>query len=146
LRHLRRLVGGHVRHADVERAIPLPNDDDEAQDASANEKGLPQQPFVSSKSTGRRRALLIGITYRGELLNTHRDVDRYRDVLIGTISIVFLAATISSLIIITLNLYLGSLEKPPTGIAPRISPWSRTTPPSPTTSSRPARTSSVVFL
>ncbi|KAH9959978.1 caspase domain-containing protein [Russula dissimulans] len=84
LRHLRRLVGGHVRHADVERAIPLPNDDDEAQDASANEKGLPQQPFVSSKSTGRRRALLIGITYRGELLNTHRDVDRYRDVLIAT--------------------------------------------------------------
>lgn len=34
---------------------------------------------------GRRRALLIGIAYHGELLNTHRDVDRYRDVLLGTL-------------------------------------------------------------
>ena len=32
---------------------------------------------------GRHRALLVGISYR-ELLNTHQDVDRYRNVLIGT--------------------------------------------------------------
>src|SRR6266404_3973634 len=35
--------------------------------------------------TGRRRALLIGIAYHGELLNTHKDVDRYRDLLLGTV-------------------------------------------------------------
>jgi hypothetical protein len=36
---------------------------------------------------GRRRALLIGIAYNGELPNTHKDIDRYRDVLLGTPSL-----------------------------------------------------------
>ena len=37
-----------------------------------------------SVPSGRRLALLIGISYRGKLLNKHQNVDRYRDVLIGT--------------------------------------------------------------
>jgi len=39
------------------------------------------RPFVQS---GRCRALLIGISYRGELFDAHQDVDRYSNVLIGT--------------------------------------------------------------
>jgi len=57
------------------------------------EEGLPPDCAIAAAaqvaqsrtfhSSARRRALLIGISYHGELLNTHQDVDRYRDVLIG---------------------------------------------------------------
>ena len=76
---LRRLTCSHVRLTDVEEA--LPSDKNVVVPAAEGTAQVAQQPFVQS---GRRRALLIGISYRGELLNTHQDVDRYRNVLIGT--------------------------------------------------------------
>ena len=75
---LHRLTCNHVHLTDIEKAFPpdkiivVPAAEGTAQVA---------QPFVHS---GRRRALLIGISYRGGLLNTHQDDDRYRNVLIGT--------------------------------------------------------------
>jgi hypothetical protein len=74
---LRRLTCSRVRLADIEEGLP---GDKNVVPAAAGSAQV-AQPSVQS---GRRRALLIGISYRGELLNTHEDVDRYRNVLIGT--------------------------------------------------------------
>jgi len=59
---------------DLEEGLSLPTED-------TNARGLHADTDVFE---GRRRALLIGIAYHGELLNSHKDVDRYRDVLQGT--------------------------------------------------------------
>ncbi|KAF8492193.1 caspase domain-containing protein [Russula emetica] len=72
---LRRLTCSSVRLADIEEGLPSGNMVVPAAEGTAQVA----QPSVQS---GRRRALLIGISYRGELLNTHQDVDRYRNVLI----------------------------------------------------------------
>ena len=74
---LRRLTCSPVRLADIEEGLPSDNNVVPA----VEEMAQVAQPSVQS---GRRRALLIGISYGGELLNTHQDVDRYRNVLIGT--------------------------------------------------------------
>jgi hypothetical protein len=80
--HTRRLGGllrrlRRARLADIEEGLPSDNSVVPAAEAAAHVA----QP---SSPSGRRRALLIGISYRGELLNTHQDVDRYRNVLIAT--------------------------------------------------------------
>ena len=75
---LRRLTCGRIRPTDIEEGLPSTNN---AGVVPVAEK-VAQVAQLSAPS-GRRRALLIGISYRGELLNTHKDVDRYRDVLIG---------------------------------------------------------------
>jgi hypothetical protein len=59
---------------DIEEGLTLPVDDTSTRGPHADADVL----------DGRRRALLIGIAYHGELLNTHKDVDRYRDLLLGT--------------------------------------------------------------
>ncbi|KAH9164042.1 caspase domain-containing protein [Lactarius sanguifluus] len=66
--------GGRIRLDDIEEGQSLPTADDGARGPHA----------YTDVPNGRRRALLIGIAYHGELLNTHEDVDRYRDVLLGT--------------------------------------------------------------
>ncbi|KAH8989864.1 caspase domain-containing protein [Lactarius hatsudake] len=66
--------GGRIRLDDIEEGQSLPADDDGTRGPHA----------YTDVPNGRRRALLIGIAYHGELLNTHKDVDRYRDVLLGT--------------------------------------------------------------
>jgi len=73
---LRRLTCSRVHLADIEEGLPS--------DPAAEEKAQVAMPPVLS---GRSRALLIGISYHGELLNTHQDVDRYREVLIGTLAV-----------------------------------------------------------
>ncbi|KAI9440266.1 caspase domain-containing protein [Lactarius psammicola] len=67
--------GGRIRLDDIEEGHSLPTDD-----------AMTRGPHAAADmpNNGRRRALLIGIAYHGELLNTHKDVDRYRDVLLGT--------------------------------------------------------------
>ena len=65
---------GSIRLTDVEEGLPP----DCATAAAARVAHPP-----AFHSSARRRALLIGISYHGELLNTHQDVDRHRDVLIG---------------------------------------------------------------
>lgn len=76
IKRLCRLTGmGGIRLTDVEEGLPP----DCATTAAAQVAQPPSFP-----SSARRRALLIGISYHGELLNTHQDVDRYRDVLIVT--------------------------------------------------------------
>ncbi len=72
LRRLRR-----ARLADIEEGLSFDISVVPAAEAAAHVA----QP---SGPSGRRRALLIGISYCGELLNTHQDVDRYRNVLIDT--------------------------------------------------------------
>jgi hypothetical protein len=62
---------------DIEDGLSLPADDTKTRVPHAEADVL----------DGRRRALLIGIAYHGELLNTHKDVDRYRDLLLGTPSL-----------------------------------------------------------
>ena len=75
VKRLCRLTGmGGIRLTDVEEGLP-------PDCATAATTQVAQPP--SFPSSARRRALLIGISYQGELLNTHQDVDRYRDVLIG---------------------------------------------------------------
>ena len=69
--HLFRIADGRIRLDDVEEG-----------DTSA--RGPHPDTDVLD---GRRRALLIGIAYNGELPNTHKDIDRYRDVLLGTPSL-----------------------------------------------------------
>jgi hypothetical protein len=76
---LRRLTCGRIRPSDIEEGLPSANNGGVVPAAEA----ATQVAQISTPS-GRRRALLIGISYHGELLNTHQDVDRYRDVLIGT--------------------------------------------------------------
>jgi hypothetical protein len=78
-RLLRRLACGRIHSTDIEEGLPPINNGAVAPVAEAT-----AQVAQLSAPSGRRRALLIGISYRGELLNTHQDVDRYRDVLIGT--------------------------------------------------------------
>src|SRR6266702_5394887 len=65
---------GRIRLDDIDKCQSLPADDVGARGPHAD----------ADVPNGRRRALLIGIAYHGELLNTHKDVDRYRDVLLGT--------------------------------------------------------------
>lgn len=75
VKRLCRLTGmGGIRITDVEEGLP-------PDCATAATTQVAQPP--SFPSSARRRALLIGISYQGELLNTHQDVDRYRDVLIA---------------------------------------------------------------
>lgn len=78
---LRRLTCGRFRPTDIEEGVPPANN---AGVVPVAEAATAQVAQLSSAPSGRRRALLIGISYHGELLNTHQDVDRYRDVLIGT--------------------------------------------------------------
>ncbi|KAN0136665.1 Caspase domain containing protein [Lactarius tabidus] len=59
---------------DIEEGLSLPADDTKTRVPHADADVL----------DGRRRVLLIGIAYHGELLNTNKDVDRYRDLLLGT--------------------------------------------------------------
>ncbi|KAH9005350.1 caspase domain-containing protein [Lactarius deliciosus] len=66
--------GGRIRLDDIEEGQSLP----------AADNGTRGPHAYTDVPNGRRRALLIGIAYHGELLNTHKDVDRYRDVLLGT--------------------------------------------------------------
>lgn len=66
-----------TRVADVEEGL-LPDGDRTKDTEAVVAEGVPQCGLSS-----RRRALLIGISYNGELLNTHKDVDQYRDVLLG---------------------------------------------------------------
>ncbi|KAI9511063.1 caspase domain-containing protein [Russula earlei] len=86
--HLRLFVGSRIRSSDdVEEGLSRDGNGVHAQpeDVATTEKNVGSAlPFALSAGTRRSRALLIGITYRGELLNTHKDVDRYRDVLIAT--------------------------------------------------------------
>lgn len=63
-----------IRLDDIEEGLSLPTNDARTRDSHTD----------ADVPNGRCRALLIGIAYRGELLNTHTDVDRYRDVLLGT--------------------------------------------------------------
>jgi hypothetical protein len=70
---------GGIRLTDVEEGLIPP--DIPAAAAVAAQVAQLSNPATSSST--RRRALLVGIAYHGELLNTHQDVDRYRDVLIG---------------------------------------------------------------
>lgn len=75
VKRLCRLTGmGGIRLTDVEEGLPP--------DCATAAAAQVAQPPTFPSST-RRRALLIGISYHGELLNTHQDVDRHRDVLIG---------------------------------------------------------------
>lgn len=67
---------GGIRLTDVEEGLP-------PDCATATATAAPVTQAPSFPSSARRRALLIGISYHGELLNSHQDVDRYRDVLIG---------------------------------------------------------------
>ena len=76
---LRRLTCGRIRPTDIEEGVPANNGA-----VVPVAEAAAQVAQLSSVPSGRRRALLIGISYHGELLNTHQDVDRYRDVLIGT--------------------------------------------------------------
>jgi len=69
---------GGIRLTDVEEGL-VPPDNSAAVAAQVAQLSNP----ATSTST-RRRALLVGIAYHGELLNTHQDVDRYRDVLIAS--------------------------------------------------------------
>jgi len=70
---------GGIHLTDVEEGL-VPPDNPAAAAAVAAQVAQLSNPATSST---RRRALLVGIAYHGELLNTHQDVDRYRDVLIG---------------------------------------------------------------
>jgi hypothetical protein len=74
--NLFRWPSGSIRLDDIEEGLSLPADD-------ARTRGSHTDADVPN---GRRRALLIGIAYHGELLNTHKDVDRYRDVLLGKLT------------------------------------------------------------
>jgi hypothetical protein len=72
---------GCTRLADIEEGI-LPAGDRTEDTETVVAQGIPR-----CGSSSRQRALLIGISYNGELLNTHKDVDRYRDVLLGMLHI-----------------------------------------------------------
>jgi hypothetical protein len=79
-KRLCRLTGtGGIRLSDVEEGL-LPADN------PATAAQFPASGPIPVPSSTRRRALLVGIAYHGELLNTHQDVDRYRDVLIGKLT------------------------------------------------------------
>ena len=83
------MTSSRVRPADVEEGIVPYNIDVQQQGiVAAAMAQVPSQlssaPSPSGPGSAQRRALLVGIAYHGELLNTHQDVDRYRDVLIGT--------------------------------------------------------------
>ncbi|KAH9963702.1 caspase domain-containing protein [Lactifluus volemus] len=66
-----------TRLADVEEGM-LPTGDRTKDTGTVTAQGIPRPG-----SSSRRRALLVGISYNGELLNAHKDVDRYRNVLLG---------------------------------------------------------------
>ncbi len=72
---------GGIHLTDVEEGLVPPDNPAAAAAAVAAQVAQLSNPATSSST--RRRALLVGITYHGELLNTHQDVDRYRDVLMG---------------------------------------------------------------
>ncbi|KAF8258284.1 caspase domain-containing protein [Lactarius quietus] len=77
LAHLLRsssIAGSRIHLDDIEEGLSMPTNDTSTRGSRTDTDVL----------DGRRRALLIGIAYHGELLNTHKDVDRYRDVLLGT--------------------------------------------------------------
>ena len=70
LPQLSSITGNRIHVDDIEEGLTLP--------------GTRGRHVDTDVLDGRRRALLIGIAYHGELLNTHKDLDRYRDVLLGT--------------------------------------------------------------
>jgi hypothetical protein len=72
-----------TRLADVEEGM-LPTGDRTKDTGTVTAQGIPRPG-----SSSRRRALLVGISYNGELLNAHKDVDRYRNVLLGMLHIIF---------------------------------------------------------
>ncbi|KAI0261894.1 caspase domain-containing protein [Gloeopeniophorella convolvens] len=65
------------------RRIRLP---DEEEGGAPDSTGgvLAAAGSVARSRLGVRRALLVGISYRGELLNTHKDVDRYSTLLLDS--------------------------------------------------------------
>jgi hypothetical protein len=78
-KRLYRLTGmGGIRLTDVEEGLAPPDNS-----AAAVAAQVAQLSNPATSTSTRRRALLVGIAYHGELLNTHQDIDRYRDVLIG---------------------------------------------------------------
>jgi len=82
-KRLCRLTGtGGIRLGDVEEGLLPPDSTSTAAQAAQFSAPGP----IPVPSSARRRALLVGIAYHGELLNTHQDVDRYRDVLIGKLT------------------------------------------------------------
>ncbi|KAH9979131.1 caspase domain-containing protein [Russula compacta] len=93
VKHFRRMTSSRVRLADVEEGVVPYNIDVQQQQQQQGVIPAPMAqvssqvssaPSPSGSGFAQRRALLIGIAYHGELLNTHQDVDRYRDVLIAT--------------------------------------------------------------
>jgi len=131
---------GDIHLTDVEEGLVPPDNPAAAAAAAAVAAQVAQLSNPATSST-RRRALLVGIAYHGELLNTHQDVDRYRDVLIGMF-IGYLRNGGSSFIHIVI---LSALDKPRMDIGWKTSQCSRMTLRSKTASSRRARTSSVFF-
>jgi hypothetical protein len=89
--HASRLVRV-LRWPTTGRTRPRPTDLEGGMPPACSQK-KDTEPVVTQgiprcSSSPRRRALLIGISYNGELLNTHKDVDRYRDVLLGMTHII----------------------------------------------------------
>ncbi|KAI0297814.1 caspase domain-containing protein [Multifurca ochricompacta] len=78
--------GRRTHIGDVEEGLPSTGHFVPGSEAVAM-RPAPSSRCRSSSFSGRRRALLIGISYRGELLNTHKDVDRYRGVLLEDITV-----------------------------------------------------------
>ena len=137
-----------IRLDDIEEGLSLPADD-------TGSRG-PHADADSDLPNGRQRALLIGIAYNGELSNTHKDVDRYRDMLLGTpslfcfyrflfspLALLSLTSFIVSLLLFLFLLHPLTLTQARMGTAWRTSWCSRMTLLCPATSSRPVRTSSV---
>ena len=136
-----------TRLDDIEEGLSLTVNDTDARGPHADAEVF----------NGRRRALLIGIAYNGELSNTHKDVDRYRDMLLGTLSLFcFYRFLFSPLALLSLTFFIVSLllfflfllhrltlAQARTATARRMSWCSRTTLLCLATSSRPVRTSSV---
>jgi hypothetical protein len=74
-------ISSRTRLADLEEGM-LPTDDRTKDTGTVTAQGIPRPG-----SSSRRRALLVGISYNGELLNAHKDVDGYRNVLLGMLYI-----------------------------------------------------------
>lgn len=89
-----------TRLDDIEEGLSLTVNDTDARGPHADAEVF----------NGRRRALLIGIAYNGELSNTHKDVDRYRDMLLGTLSLFcFYRFLFSPLALLSLTFFIVSL-------------------------------------
>jgi hypothetical protein len=115
-----------TRLADVEEGMLPTGDRTKDGTGTVTAQGIPRPG-----SSSRRRALLVGISYNGELLNAHKDVDRYCNVLLGMLHIV----------LPNVGLYIVSfVPKARMDTGRRTSQYSRTIGLSRTTSSRRAIT------